>query len=170
MLSDERAEGFQGERLVEAREKQLPRKEDAGALAWRHVQTLEKMEHYEMCQVITEPSCRGEAGAGASVLPCNTVTRCRRILFPCSKSPHQQWTSTVPLPRDSRILFESPPFSYRKKVLKRRLARLSPGTPLTAPLTTQRRACAWSPASGPRQEATLQGQPGVSLRVRAELL
>lgn len=53
MLSDERAEGFQGERLVEAREKQLPRKEDAGALAWRYAQTLEKMEHYEMCQVIT---------------------------------------------------------------------------------------------------------------------
>lgn len=43
MPSDERAEGFQGEHLIEARGKQLSREGDARALAWRHVQMLEKM-------------------------------------------------------------------------------------------------------------------------------
>lgn len=39
------SEGFQGESLVEAHGKQLPKEGDAGALAWRHAQTLEKMGH-----------------------------------------------------------------------------------------------------------------------------
>lgn len=46
-------------------------------------------------------------------------------------------------PAFSRMLFETPPFSCRKKAIKSKLTSLGPGTPLPASLSTQRGTCPW---------------------------
>ena len=61
------------------------------------------------------------------------------------------------------------PFSYRKKVIKSKLASLSPGTPFPAPLSIQRGLCLETPPSGPRWELLNGARPGWSWEAYSKL-
>ena len=69
------------------------------------------------------PFCRCNCSAAQTIMPTMDV-RCAHC------------------PGFSRMLFETLPFSCRKKVIKSKLTSLSPGTLLPAPLSSQRSACA----------------------------
>ena len=83
------------------------------------------------------PAGGGDSGCRVFVLLCNILTVAQKNHAPMLE------TITPTMDACSRMLFEAPLFSCRKKVLQRRLANLSPGTPLPAALPTQRGAWAW---------------------------